>query len=248
MPTTNYDSSLLTQRRRAKAESGSFINRISPWNSSLTTTVQPTTGYAPLLGIYDQSIINLVRTGQMKEYRKNNGGYTTEDDGCPCIGLSNIPANSIIPPLFGWATRLSGVNTLSNILGITTDNLNNIYIYGTYFNSPLYIYNIDGSLYGTLANSGSSDAYIVQYNSSGVAQWATSISGTGSEIGYGIAVDSNNNICIIGWYDSPLLTINNFDSVSGSTIVISPAETLTNSGGIDNYIVKYTPNGKLLYV
>jgi hypothetical protein len=48
------------------------------------STVQPTTGYAPMLGIYDQSIINTVKTGNMKFYRKNDGGCTTVMDGCPC--------------------------------------------------------------------------------------------------------------------------------------------------------------------
>ena len=91
MPTTIYDSSLLTQRRRAKAESGSFISRISPWNSPLNsnTTVQPNTGYAPTLGIWDQSIINTVKNGNMPFYRKGAGGYITVNNGCPCSPLAN---------------------------------------------------------------------------------------------------------------------------------------------------------------
>jgi hypothetical protein len=86
MSTTIYDSSLLTMRRKATVESGSFISRISPWNvpPSGTSTAQPTSGYAPALGIYDQSIINTVKNGNMKFYRKNDGGCTTVMDGCPC--------------------------------------------------------------------------------------------------------------------------------------------------------------------
>jgi hypothetical protein len=86
MSTTIYDSSLLTMRRKATAESGSFISRISPWNipPANTSTAQPNTGYAPALGIYDQSIINTVKSGNMKFYRKNDGGCTTVMDGCPC--------------------------------------------------------------------------------------------------------------------------------------------------------------------
>lgn len=85
MPTTIYNSSLITQRRRAIAESSSFISRISPWNIPLVgTSIQPTTGYAPALGIYDQSVINTVKIGQMKFYRKNDGGCTTISAGCPC--------------------------------------------------------------------------------------------------------------------------------------------------------------------
>ena len=86
MPTTIYDSSLITQRRRATTESGSFINRISPWNTppAGTSRQQPNTGYAPALGIYDQSIINTVKNGQMAFYRKNDKGCTTISNGCPC--------------------------------------------------------------------------------------------------------------------------------------------------------------------
>ena len=61
MPTTIYDSSLITQRRKNTTISGSFINRIQ-------STTNPTTGYAPLLGISQSSIINSVITGQMTEY------------------------------------------------------------------------------------------------------------------------------------------------------------------------------------
>jgi hypothetical protein len=111
MPTTIYDSSLITQRRRATTESGSFVSRISPWNVkgldtslppinnninpqpiNINVNTQPNTGYAPALGIYDQSIINTVKNGQMKFYRKNDGGCTTINNGCPCL-----PAPSSLP-------------------------------------------------------------------------------------------------------------------------------------------------------
>jgi len=73
MPTTVYDSSLITQRRRVKAESGSFLNRIASNNTS----------YAPALGIWDQSIVNSVKNGNMKYYRKCDGSFSV-DSGCPC--------------------------------------------------------------------------------------------------------------------------------------------------------------------
>jgi hypothetical protein len=81
MPTTIYNSSLVTQRRRVKAESGSFLNRIQNYT-------QPNTGYAPYLGIYDGSIINTVKTGNMKFFRKGEGGCVTINNGCPCQPLT----------------------------------------------------------------------------------------------------------------------------------------------------------------
>lgn len=90
MPTTIYDSSLITQRRRVKAESGSFISRISPWNvPPAGSSAQPNTGYAPALGIYDQSIINTVKNGNMAMFRKRDGGCTNVSDGCPCNPSTN---------------------------------------------------------------------------------------------------------------------------------------------------------------
>jgi hypothetical protein len=77
MPTTIYDSSLITQRRKDKTVSGSFINRIQ-------NPVNPNTGSAPYLGITQQSIINTVKNGQMTDYRKNDGGCTNVSPGCPC--------------------------------------------------------------------------------------------------------------------------------------------------------------------
>jgi hypothetical protein len=99
MPTTIYDSSLITQRRKAKVESGSFISRIAPWNVVpsgqtyvQTSQNQPNTGYAPSLGIYDQSIINSVKNGNMIMYRKGDGGCTTVSNGCPCQPLTAAQA------------------------------------------------------------------------------------------------------------------------------------------------------------
>ena len=82
MPTTIYDSSLLTQRRMNKAQSGSFINRIQNY-------AMPNTGYAPRLGISDQSIINAVKMGQMVYYRKGDQGSLSVNNGCPCTALAN---------------------------------------------------------------------------------------------------------------------------------------------------------------
>ncbi len=75
MPTTIYDSSQITQRRKNITESGSFLRRIQGDN--------PTSGYAPLLGVYDQSIINTVKLGNIKDYRKGNG-VVCVSNGCPC--------------------------------------------------------------------------------------------------------------------------------------------------------------------
>ena len=78
MPTTIYDSSLITQRQKDTIISTSFLNRLK----------RSTTGSAPLLGISAQSIINSVNTGKMSDYRKNDGGCIIINPGCPCDSVS----------------------------------------------------------------------------------------------------------------------------------------------------------------
>jgi len=85
MSPTIYDASQITKRRMNKAQSGDFINRIQNYAS-------PNTGYASRLGIFDQSIINTVKVGTMKHYRKQDGGETTVNNGCPCTALTGDEA------------------------------------------------------------------------------------------------------------------------------------------------------------
>jgi hypothetical protein len=98
MPTTIYDSSLITQRRKNKTISGSFNNRIQ--------NLLP--GSAPLLGITEQSLINTVYVGQMKEYRKNDGGCIVVSNGCPCAPKDTIqvPTNDIIGQFPGQVSNI----------------------------------------------------------------------------------------------------------------------------------------------
>ena len=82
MPTTIYDASQITNRRMNNAQSGDFLKRIQNYS-------MPQNGYAASRGIYDQSIINNVKTGTMVDYRKNDGGATLAYNGCPCNSLTS---------------------------------------------------------------------------------------------------------------------------------------------------------------
>ncbi len=87
MPTTVYDSSLITALKRSKVESYSFITRQSGPN--------PTTSYGPTLGIWDQSIINVVKIGQMYEVKKVEGCIQYVG-GCPgCAIVSDINTSNL---------------------------------------------------------------------------------------------------------------------------------------------------------
>lgn len=100
MPTTIYDSYIITQRNQNKTIADSFINRIQSQSN-------PTTGSAPALGITYASIINAVEEGQQKDIRKNYG-CTTINAGCPCAIPTSPGAiiNNVIGVLPGPVTNI----------------------------------------------------------------------------------------------------------------------------------------------
>jgi Concanavalin A-like lectin/glucanases superfamily/Beta-propeller repeat len=133
-----------------------------------------------------------------------------------------------------WAAAVGGTGN-DTAFGNATDSLGNVYVAGFYTSSPLTIYNAGGSTFGTLANAGLNDVFVVKYNTSGTAQWATRIAGTGTDNGYGISADPSGNVYVTGNYNSGSLTIYN---ASGSTF-----GTLGNAGSYDAFVVKYDTTG-----
>jgi hypothetical protein len=89
-------------------------------------------------------------------------------------------------------TRLSGtdVGGATTIgYGISVDSAGNIYITGV----------TDGDLDG-LALTGSSDVFVIKYDSAGVKQWTRLLGATGEMTrGYGISVDSAGNSYVTGF-------------------------------------------------
>jgi hypothetical protein len=94
-----------------------------------------------------------------------------------------------------------------------------------------------------LTNSGSSDVFVVKYDSSGRPLWARRMGGTGGDIGYSVSTDSSGNIVVAGYYGSPTL---NIFATNGTTVSFA----LTNSGSagsLDAFVVKYDPSGTPLW-
>jgi len=75
------------------------------------------------------------------------------------------------------------------------------------------------------------DVFIVKYNTSGVAQWATTIGGTGSDTSSTLTTDSTD-VYVSGFYTSTgVVTLNNNKTLPSSSTVR------------DGYIVKYNKSG-----
>ena len=133
-----------------------------------------------------------------------------------------------------WATRIS-TNTSDEGRGIALDASENVHVVGGYSNSPLTIFNSNGTTFGTLSNGGQRDTFIVKYNTNGFGAWATRISSASFDNGNGVALDSFGNVIVVGTYFGSTATIFN----SNGTVFT----TLTNLGQEDTCVVKFSSDG-----
>ncbi|MFH1226477.1 MAG: SBBP repeat-containing protein, partial [Planctomycetota bacterium] len=112
-------------------------------------------------------------------------------------------------------TRQLGTIEYDFAQGVAVDTSGNIYVAG-------YTYgDLDGTNAGT--GTGTSDLFLVKYDSAGAKQWTRQLGTTEDEYAYGVAVDAAGNIYAAG------ATYGNLDGA--------------NAGEMDLFTVKYDPDG-----
>ena len=119
-----------------------------------------------------------------------------------------------------WARSIGGTS-YDYGYGIATDSAGNVYVVGSYYGSVTIGLT-------TLNSTGSSDAFVAKYDTSGTVQWALSIGGTSADYVYGIATDSGGNVYVTGYY-------------AGSVTIGST--TLNSAGSNDAFVAKYDTSG-----
>jgi len=131
-------------------------------------------------------------------------------------------------PDWAWAKSAEG-NGYDWVNGIVTDAIGNVYITG-YFDGTTITF---GNTILTNANEGRSDIFIVKYAPNGNVIWAKRAGGNENDRSNNITTDEEGNVYLTGYFGSSTLTF-------GTT-------TLTNTGGTDIFIVKYTATGDVVW-
>ena len=85
---------------------------------------------------------------------------------------------------------------------------------------------------GVLASSGDRDVFIARYSSSGAYLWSKRLGATGSDIGFGIGVDTSGNVLVTGQFQGTV------DFGGGGLI---------SAGGTDIFLAKYSASGAHLW-
>lgn len=136
--------------------------------------------------------------------------------------LAKFDANGVLQ----WATYYGGTGADYG-RSIVTDSRGNIYMAGiTASTGGIATAGAHQSILG-----GGNDAFLVKFNKNGVRQWATYYGGTGTESGFGIAIDANDYVYLTGITGST----NNISTTAGFQPV--------KSTGNDAYLVKFNSDG-----
>jgi hypothetical protein len=126
------------------------------------------------------------------------GYYSGSVDFNPGTAVSTLPtaaSSGFLTKLnsagsFVWAQKVGGgVNNLA------LDSAGAIYVTGDFSATADFD---PGAGANVLNSSGSLDAYVAKFNSTGAYQWAVSVGGTGMDLAQGIAVDTDGDVHVAG--------------------------------------------------
>jgi hypothetical protein len=131
-----------------------------------------------------------------------------------------------------WDKQFSSTGNVTPV-DIVMGNDNNVYVAGLYTQSLT----IGSTTLPYSDINGKEDIFLCSFSSNGTFRWARQIGGNNAEDLGGIAVDNNNNIYLVGGFQSSILTFP------------PSVKTLTNTTAnvFDAFLAKYDNGGNLIF-
>lgn len=167
----------------------------------------------------------------VSRYKLKNGEVSFE------LGDYNRNQTLVIDPPLLWGTYYGGTTSEENNAA-TVDANGNIYITG-YISSSTAVFptqNLTGA-YWQPTSGGSSDMFVLKFNSSGVRQWCTYYGGAGGDFSTFITTDAFGNVYITGYTSS-----SNFP-VQASANLSAYYQGSHAGGSFDAFILKFDNAG-----
>ena len=174
--------------------------------------------------VYQQ--IEGVRREIAANYVLKNGGRVAFH-----LGAYDRSQSLVIDPTLAYSTYLGASSRGRAALGIAVDSAGNTYVSG--FTESTAFPTTFGSVQTSYGGSG--DAFVSKLNAAGSAlMYSTYLGGSGTDYGFGIAVDETGNAYVIGQTDS-------------TNFPVTPGAFQTSSrGGVDAFVSKLNPEGSAL--
>lgn len=163
--------------------------------------------------------------------------YTSSGGSIDCFYLKYSNAGT-----FQWSKQIGSLSSES-ITNTATDSSNNIYFSGN-FNG-----NVDfdpSAVSQNLGATGAYDSFLLKIDGNGNTIWVNKPHGASNEYGRNVAVNSNNEVFLIGNFQGTT----NFASNSIYSGQAQPAAiNIASNGGTDNFIMKFnSTNGNSVWV
>jgi hypothetical protein len=203
------------------ALTGNMIGNFS--SSSIRSITNDSNNNIYITGFYNGSLSSLYLGNFVSTPQPNLSSVSLSATSSNTAYLAKYDASGIAQ----WATKIDGTGT-DNGFSVATDSTGNIYITGSYTSTSAVSLNNSITLPATATSSA---AFLVKYDTSGLAQWATSINGTSNDIGYSVVTDSTGNVYIAGQY------------MSTSTVPLNNGITLPLVSSSAAFLVKYDTSG-----
>lgn len=226
-----YSSSVLNfNNGKSLTKNGNYDGYIAKYNSSgicmwVANMCGPGVDYASRIALDSSGNVYVAGYFSSSKLDFNNNISIINDGGFDAFIAKY---NSI--GICQWVEKFSGKGD-ERVWCIAFDGIDNIYIGGS-FTSEVLSFNNDIAITNT--NSGTSDAYISKYNTSGTCQWTQKISGSNHDHLNSIGIDGSGNIIVGGYFFSSYLNFNT-------------GIALDNDGSYDVFIAKYNSRGKCLW-
>jgi inorganic pyrophosphatase len=144
-------------------------------------------------------------------------------------GLVAAPAGAADGDLV-WAHRLGGTSSdIGN--GVAVDGSGNVYVTGYFLGTADF--DPDPVATYPLTSAGGHDGFVVKLDPAGDFEWVAQLGGTGSDLGFGVAVDGSGNVYVTGYFWETA----DFDPDPVATF------ELTSAGDGDGFVVKLDAAG-----
>ncbi len=149
---------------------------------------------------------------------------------CSLYALALLTASKTSAQSFTWMKNAGDNDRFTWGQGVVIDHHHNEVVCG-FQNDSTYFGSILTPFYGDL------DAYLAKYDSSGNVLWTKTIYGPGREMSYQTAVDTADNIYVVGEFSSPYVHFSPTDSVA----------RITSGSNYDFFLAKYDKNGNFIW-
>jgi hypothetical protein len=117
---------------------------------------------------------------------------------------------------FDWVKQIGGTGS-ENGTFITRDALGNIYTSG-FYSGTATDFDPGPGTYTLSSNPSSTDIYVTKFDPNGNFIWARTAGGTGNDFAYSVAVDSSQNVYVVGYF----LNTVDFDPGPGISNLTAP--------------------------